>query len=208
MTRFNPMAVLIAGTLGLYAAAIPFPSAAAEPCAVDDDAMYSPPHLVELAQGLAKIQAAALKNIVRDKNDPDPIKEGQKVTTKAGVLMLYSVHAVDEPGKPMQFLHVMSFSNRGCYLATPYSKTLLAYLHDLMGLAAHKTMARRTRKGITELFAILPDADHKALVKRGVKVPSKKAAEAMLVECMIGGGKLPLGPAPIEIGPKKLCRMR
>jgi len=205
MTWIRTFSLAVSCTLALLAAA---PAVrAAEPCKADDEGMYRPAHLQDLARGLAKIQAAALKRIIRKLDDPNPITDAQKFTSSSGLLVIYTVHAVSEPGKPLRYLHMMSFSNGGCYLATPYSKTFLAFFHDLLGLEADASMARRTPKGVTELFAVLSEAEHQALVKRGVRLPGTGALDSMLVECMVGGGKLPLGPAPIDLPRKKLCSM-
>ncbi|MBN2495178.1 MAG: hypothetical protein JXR96_11340 [Deltaproteobacteria bacterium] len=204
---FRPIALAALCALAL---AVPAPAAAqaSEPCRIDDDAIYGQAHLQELARELARIQSTALKNILQPQDKDADIPADQSFTSSAGLFVVYTVHFFIEKGKGPSYLHMVSFSNRGCYLATPYSSTFTAFFHDAMGLDRYPAMASRSRNGVTKLFAILSVEDHQALVKHGVAIPSGKALKNMLVGCIVGGRRVRLGPGPGDIAPGKLCKLR
>lgn len=127
-------------------------------------------HLREVARGLSKIRAVALKNIRQKIDAEKEIPKDQTFKSSLGLFAVYSVDFTIDPKTGPAYQHMLSFTFPGASRPNPFTRLLLAYFHDLLRFDKYSCFGSLSRQG-AKLGCILSSKKHKQLSRKSTRAP-------------------------------------
>ena len=151
-------------------------------------AFYKAKHMVELAEGLAKIRGDALSHIGQEidlaKVSPDDLPPCATITSTE-IVLFYSIDREDA-----QYLHHISMSHRGSWFAPSAARIFLAYFHGLLQLESTPLGTTVSEGGRYHIEFRLNDAEQRAFADRRVEIPPPAALDDILNQCHLAAADL------------------